>query len=186
MVLRMPVTPLHVLPTLAAYLLVSKRVHLFAFFSAALLIDVEPMLYLLFGVPVPKIPLLLGGESTGVHAITHNPFAIIILVAPSMTILAKALERVKRFWLTVFRDAVWVNRSIRSIYFSALLGAVLHLGWVLTMHHDINLAFLIYSVPNPFINQQSLDLIWNLSLLAIPLALMLNARCGEKLLKTVP
>ena len=182
----MPVTPLHVLPTLAAYLLASKRVHLFAFFSAALLIDVEPMLYLLFGVPVPKIPLLLGGESTGVHVITHNPFAIVILIAPSMPVLAKALERMKIFWLAVFHDAVWVNRSIRSTYFSALLGAFLHLGWDLTMHQDVNMAFPIYSLPNPFINQQSLDLIWNLSLLAVPVALMLNAMRRESLLKTVP
>jgi hypothetical protein len=181
-----PVTPLHILPTLAVYLLFSKRLHLFAFFSAAFLIDVEPMLYLLFGVPVPTIPLLLGGVSTGVHVVTHNLFGIVVFVAPAATVLAKGLERLRSFWLTVFRGAVWVNRSVKSIYFSALFGAGLHLGWDLTMHQDINLAFPIYSLPNPFVNQQSLDLIWNLSLLTILIVFMLSVIRRQKLFKTVP
>lgn len=173
----MPVTPLHLLPALALYFLFFRRLNLFAFFSATLLIDIEPMLYLLFDVPIPQIPLISGGYTpVGLHIITHNPFGIVLLVAPSMTILAKTLERMKSFWLTIIKNASWVDYSLRSVYLSALLGAFLHLGWDMTMHYDINLAFPLYYMPNPFVNHQVLDMVWNISLITAPVAFVLSIR----------
>lgn len=156
----MPLTPFHVFPAGTVYLLTYRYLHGLAFFSATFLIDIEPLLYMIFGVPLPRVPLLFGGyTSTGLHMITHNPFAVIVLIAPVMTVLAKLLELGKPFWLEIFRGAEWVNYSWAKTYLSALAGGFLHLGWDLTMHGDINLGFPFISLPNPLVNHTVLAII---------------------------
>jgi len=156
----MPLTPFHIFPSGTVYLLTYRYLHGLAFFLATFLIDVEPVLYMVFGVPQPRVPLLLGGYTPmGLHMITHNPFAVIVLMAPIMTVLAKLLEWSKPFWLEILRGAEWVNYSWARTYLSALAGGFLHLGWDLTMHGDINLGFPFISLPNPFVNYTVLAII---------------------------
>ena len=156
----MPLTPFHVFPASTVYLLTYRYLHGLAFFLSTFLIDIEPVLYMIFGVPLPRVPLLFGGyTSAGLHMITHNPFAVIVLITPVMTVLAKLLELGKPFWLEIFRGAEWVNYSWGKTYFSALAGGFLHLGWDLTMHGDINLGFPFISLPNPFVNHTVLAII---------------------------
>lgn len=164
----MPLTPFHVFPAGTIYLLTYRYLHGLAFFLTTFLIDIEPALYMIFGVPLPRVPLLFGGYTlTGLHMITHNPFAVIVLIAPAMTALAKLLELGKPFWLEIFRGAEWVNYSWAKTYLSALAGGFLHLGWDLTMHGDINLGFPFISLPNPFVNHTVLAMIGMVSVALI-------------------
>ena len=43
------------------YFLTYRYLHGLAFFFATFLIDTEPVLYMIFGVPQPRVPLLFGG-----------------------------------------------------------------------------------------------------------------------------
>jgi hypothetical protein len=156
----MPLTPFHVFPAGTVYLLTYRYLHGLAFFLATFLIDIEPMLYMIFGVPQPRVPLLFGGYApASLHMITHSPFAVIVLVAPAMTVLAKLLELGKPFWLEIFEDAEWISYSWARTYLSALAGGFLHLSWDLTMHGDINLGFPFTSLPNPFVSYTVLAVI---------------------------
>ena len=84
---------------------------------------------MIFGVPTPRVPLFFGGYTpTGLHMITHNLFAVIVLIAPAITVLAKLLEFSKPFWLEIFEGDEWVNYSWARTYLSALAGGFLHFG----------------------------------------------------------
>jgi len=156
-----PVTPFHVIPAATFYFLFFRRLHGLAFFLGSLLIDLEPVLYILFSVEFPQFPLLLGGFARqGYHMITHNPFSIVLLIAPAMVVLAKAVELVSHGFLQgIFPSIQWVQFSWRATYLSALAGAFLHLGWDLTMHRDINVGFPFVDLSNPFINLAATELI---------------------------
>lgn len=165
----MPLTPLHVLPGTTVYFLFFRRLNGLAFFFGTLLIDLEPLLYMFFRVDYPNVPLLLGGFAHhGLHMITHNPFSIVFLVAPAMVLLTRLVEFSTRgLLLEVFSGAEWINYSWKQTYLSALFGATLHLGWDLTMHDDINLAFPFVNIGNPFVNWQAFSLIFQISLIMI-------------------
>lgn len=164
-----PVTPFHIIPATAAYLLFFRRLNGLAFFFGSFLIDLEPVLYLFFGVDYPQVPLLFGGFARqGLHMITHNPFSVALLVAPAMVLLAKFVELSMRgFLLEIFSDAEWINYSWKQTYLSALFGAFLHLGWDLTMHLDINLGFPFVDIANPFVSTQAFSLILQVSFIMI-------------------
>ena len=164
----MVLTPFHVFPASPVYFLTYRYLHGLAFFLATFLIDIEPALYMIFGVSTPRVPLLFGGYTpVGLHMITHNPFAVIVLVAPALTGLAKLLELGKPFWLEIFKGAEWVNYSWARTYLSALAGVFLHLGWDLTMHGDINLGFPFISLLNPFVNYTVLAIVGMVSVALI-------------------
>jgi hypothetical protein len=153
---EMPLTPFHLFPAGVVYFLFYRRLHGLAFFLATVLIDLEPILYWLLGFPAGGFPLLFGGyASFGLHALIHNPFGIFFVLAPLVAVLAKGLELRKNFWLLFFPDAEWVSYSWKRTYFSAVLGAMLHLGWDSTMHGDINLGFPFVLVANPFKSGQA-------------------------------
>ena len=162
-------TPLHVFPATAVYLLFFRRLNELAFFLGTLLIDLEPVLYWVFSIDFPQIPLLLGGFAPqGLHMITHNPFSIIFLVAPAMVLLAKIVESTSRgFLFQIFSGAEWIEYSWKQTYLSALFGAFLHLGWDLTMHYDINLGFPFVNIPNPFVSLQAFYVILSVSFIMI-------------------
>lgn len=149
----MPVTPFHLFPAGVVYLLFYRRLHGLAFFLATVLIDLEPIIYLISGFPKGSFPLLLGGYAPfGLHAQIHNPFGIFLILTPSVAVLAKLLELGRPFWLQIFSNAEWINHSWKLTYFSAVLGAMIHLGWDLTMHGDINFGFPFTHIANPFMN----------------------------------
>ena len=164
----MPPTPLHILPSSTVYLLAYRYLHGIAFYLATLLIDIEPALHLIFDIPPSRIPMLWGGYTLiGAHTITHNPLGIFILIAPTMTILAKLLERTKPFWLKIFEGADWTDYSWKRTYLSGLIGGFLHLGWDVTMHEGINLGFPFIYIPNFFRSDAAFYFIGILSLLLI-------------------
>lgn len=185
--LEMPFTPLHLLPALAFYFIFFRKIHSFAFFSATLLIDIEPALYIIFNVPIPQIPLIFGGYNPdGLHIVTHNFFGIVLIVAPAISILAKILEKKRKFWLRILRNARWVDYPLKTVFLSALLGAFIHLGWDLTINEDINMAFPFFYMPNIFVNHQVLDLVWNSSLVVIALSFIFSLKLRESPFRKVP
>jgi len=167
-----PFTPLHVIPSATVYFLFFRRLNGLAFFFASLLIDFEPVLYIFFSVDFPHFPLLLGGFARqGYHMITHNPFSVVLLVAPAVVLLAKAAEHVSHgFVHGIFPGIRWIQYSWKATYLSALAGAFLHLAWDLTMHYDINMGFPFVDIPNPFVDPAATALI-----LYFSIALMLPA-----------
>jgi hypothetical protein len=180
----MPVTPTHVIPAATVYFLMFRRLNGLAFFFGTLLIDLEPVLYLFFNVNYPQVPLLFGGfAQQGLHMVTHSPFSVVLLVAPLMLLLTKAVELTgKGFLLRVFSRAEWINYSIKQTYFSALFGAFLHLGWDITMHQDLNLGFPFVNFTNPFVNFQAYTVIFLVSLIMILPACLI----GKRLSRTSP
>jgi hypothetical protein len=163
----MPLTPLHLFPAGVVYFLFYRRLHGLAFFLAAVLIDLEPIIYWLSGFPRGSFPLLLGYTPFGLHALIHNPFGILLVLAPLIAVLARVLELGKTFWLLVFPDVEWISYSWKQAYLSAALGAMIHLGWDSTMHHDINFGFPFVRVANPFVNSQAMVWIGVLSFILI-------------------
>jgi hypothetical protein len=158
-----------------------RRLNGLAFFFATLLIDLEPVIYLLFGVPFPQIQLLFGGFARqGYHMITHNPFSIIVLVAPSMVLLAKLTESFgRRALYALFPGAEWAHYSWFHTYLSALLGGFLHLGWDITLHHDVNVGFPFVDILNPCINSLAYSLVFPISLIMIPIAYIIGKRINQ-------
>jgi len=177
----MPLTPFHVLPAASVYLLFFRRLNGLAFFFGTLLIDIEPILYMFFGVGYPQISLLFGGFARlGYHMITHNPFTIVILVAPAMLLLTKLVEFAGQgLLLKILSGVEWINYSWKQTYLSALFDAFLHLGWDLTMHEDINLGFPFVSVPNPFLNSLDWSLILEIGLIMILPAYFIGKRLNR-------
>jgi hypothetical protein len=164
----MPLTLFHLLPASVVYFLFYRRLHGLAFFLATVLIDLEPIIYWLSGFPEGSFPLLFGSYvSFKLHALIHNPFGTLIVLAPLSAVLAKVLEYKKTFWLMFFPDAEWISYSLKLTYFSAVLGAMIHLGWDSTMHHDINFGFPFVRIINPFINDRATVWIGILSLVLI-------------------
>jgi len=155
-----------------------RRLSGVAFLFGTLLIDLEPVLYVFLNFDFPQVPLLLGGFARqGFHMITHNPFSIIVLVAPVMVLLTKLVEVAGRGVLTkVLPNVEWMRYSLVQTYLSAVLGAFLHLGWDITMHTDVNLGFPFIDIPNSFINLQASNLILPISLIMIPVAYILGRR----------
>lgn len=174
----MPPTPFHVIPATAVYFLFFRRLNGLAFFFGTLLIDLEPVLYWFFSVDYPQIPLLFGGFARqGLHMITHNPFSVVFLVAPTMLLLTKFVESTARgFLLEIFSGAEWIKYSWKQTYLSALCGGFLHLGWDVTMHYDINLGFPFVNIPNSFVNPQAFWLIFQVSLIMILPAYFIGKR----------
>jgi len=168
-------------PAIDVYLLFYRRLNGLAFLFGTLLIDLEPAIYLLFAVPFPQVQLLFGGFARqGPHMVTHNPFSIVVLVAPSMALLAKLTESLGRGTLNaLFPGAEWVHYSWIHTYLSALLGGFLHLGWDITMHCDVNLGFPFFDVRNPFINSQAYSLIYPISIIMIPIAYIIGKRINH-------
>jgi len=132
------------------------------------LIDLEPVIYMFFGVPFPTVPFLFGGFARqGYHMITHNPFSILVVVGPAMFLLTKSLELGKSLLLEIFPSFEWVNYSLKRTFISALLGSFVHLGWDVTMHGDINLGFPLVDIGNPFVNSSAMSMIFIVSLFLI-------------------
>jgi hypothetical protein len=173
----MPLTPFHLLPAGVVYFSFYRRLHGLAFFLATVLMDIEPILYLVLGFPEGSLPLLFGGYvPMSFHAFTHNPFGIFFIVAPLMTILAKFLELGKPLWLQIFSGAEWINYSWKLTYLSALLGTMIHLGWDATMHRDINFGFPFVHLANPFISGEFARWIGVLSLALIIPAYLIGTK----------
>jgi len=163
-----PLTPFHLLPAVPVYFALYRRLNGLAFFLGTFLIDLEPVIYVLLGVPFPTVPLLFGGwASQGYHMLTHSPFSIVVIIAPTMLLLTKFLELGKSFWLEIFPGVEWVYYSWKRTYLSALLGSFVHLGLDVTMHLDINLGFPFVDVGNPFVNFSALSMIFFVSLVLI-------------------
>jgi len=132
------------------------------------LIDLEPIIYMFLGVPIPTVPLLFGEfASQGYHMITHSPFSILVIVGPAVLVLTKFLELGKSLLLEIFPSVEWVNYSWKHTYLSTLLGSFVHLGWDVTMHKDINLGFPFVNITNPFVNSSVTSTIFIVSLVLI-------------------
>ncbi len=176
----MPLTPFHLFPAGTVYFLFYRRLHGLAFFMATVLIDVEPMLYLVFGLPSSSFSLLFGGSlSLSYHSVTHNPFGIFFVVAPLVAILARFLEFGKPLWLQILPGAEWVNYSWKLTYLSAVFGCFLHLAWDATMHGDINFGFPFMQIANPFMNGGAASWIGIFSLVFILPAYLVGTLVNE-------
>jgi hypothetical protein len=175
-----PITPLHLFPAGVVYFLFYRRLHGIAFILASVLMDTEPILYLISGFPQGSFPLLLGGYvPMSFHAFTHNPSAILLGVAPLITILAKSLELAKPLWLQIFPDSEWINYSWKLAYLSAVLGGFIHLGWDSTMYSDVNFGFPFTGISNPLRSSQSAIWIGILSLVLIVPAYFVGKRIND-------
>ncbi|SDK32182.1 hypothetical protein SAMN05192566_0880 [Methylophilus rhizosphaerae] len=130
----MPITPFHFGPGAAIHAIAPKRVSFLAFCSANVLIDIEPLYYMVTG----QYPL---------HRFFHTYIGATIVMVVTTLIFFGALNLASKIKLpNLFQ---WQNLSSLSIWLGAGMGSYSHIVFDSVMHADI-------APLSPFSNANSL------------------------------
>jgi hypothetical protein len=118
----MPITPFHFGPGAAIHAIAPKHVSFLAFCSANVLIDIEPLYYMVTG----QYPL---------HRFFHTYIGATIVMVVTALIFLGALNLVSKIRLpNLFQ---WQNLSSLPIWLGAGLGSYSHIVFDSVMHSDI-------------------------------------------------
>lgn len=118
----MPFTPFHFGPGLAIHAVAPQQVSFLSFCAVNVLVDVEPLYYMLTGQP----PL---------HRIFHTYIGVSVVIAATVMLAVGVLTWIKR---TRFPDFFrWRNLTSRQVLFGAVLGGYSHVFLDSIMHSDI-------------------------------------------------
>jgi len=118
----MPFTPFHFGPGAAICAVAPKHLSFWAFCGANVLIDIEPLYYMLNNNP----PL---------HRFFHTYIGAAIISVATIALFLVVLAIAKRISLpNIFN---WRSLSMRSVTLGALVGAYSHVVFDSFMHHDI-------------------------------------------------
>lgn len=118
----MPFTPFHFGSGTAIHAVAPKHVSFLAFCSANVLIDIEPLYYMVTG----KYPL---------HRFFHTYIGATIIMVATMLIFFAALKLALRVKLpNLFQ---WQNLNSSPIWLSAAVGSYSHIVFDSVMHSDI-------------------------------------------------
>jgi membrane-bound metal-dependent hydrolase YbcI (DUF457 family) len=118
----MPVTPFHFGPGAAVHALAPRQVSFLAFCAANVLIDVEPLYYML-------------SEQYPLHRFFHTYVGACLIVLATMAIFAAALLLARRFSLP--NPFQWQQLRWLPIGLGAAAGAFSHIVLDSIMHDDI-------------------------------------------------
>lgn len=118
----MPITPFHFGPGAAIHAIAPKQVSFLAFCTANVLIDIEPLYYML----TRQYPL---------HRFFHTYIGASIIALATVLIFLAALKLASRFSLpNLFQ---WQSLNSRAIWLGAALGSYSHIVFDSVMHADI-------------------------------------------------
>ncbi|MGQ2965408.1 hypothetical protein [Methylophilus sp.] len=118
----MPITPFHFGPGAAIHAVAPRHVSFLAFCAANVLIDIEPLYYML----TRQYPL---------HRFFHTYIGASIIALATVLIFLAALKLASRFSLpNLFQ---WQSLNSRAIWLSAALGSYSHIVFDSVMHADI-------------------------------------------------
>lgn len=137
----MPVTPFHFGPGAALHALAPKHVSFIAFCAANVLVDVEPLYYMVTG----QYPL---------HRFFHTYIGVSLVVACTTAILMGLLALSRRIPLPDLFQ--WKALTPRQTVIGAALGGYSHIVFDSIMHQDIR-PFAPFSEGNPLLRAVSLE-----------------------------
>ena len=137
----MPITPFHFGPGAAFHALAPGKISFIAFCAANVLIDVEPLYYML----TAQYPL---------HRFFHTVPGALLIAALTIGFLCIALKLGKRLRLpNVF---TWRELSLSAMTGGAMLGTLSHVVFDSVMHSDMHPLF-PFSEANPLLGLVSLE-----------------------------
>lgn len=157
----MPITPFHFGPGAVLHALAPRHVSFLSFCTANVLMDVEPLVYMLTRNP----PL---------HRFLHTYIGASLIILAVLVLFATARWFAKRFWLPNFFD--WQSLRALPVLLGAAAGSYSHIVFDSVMHSDIR-PFAPFSDANPllgFVSLQSLH--WFCLLAGVAAVLILAVR----------
>jgi membrane-bound metal-dependent hydrolase YbcI (DUF457 family) len=122
----MPITPFHFGPGAAIHAVAPRHVSFLAFCAANVLIDIEPLYYMLTG----QYPL---------HRFFHTYIGASIIMLATALIFFAALKLASRFSLPDLLQ--WQSLSARAIWLGAAIGSCSHIVFDSVMHAYITPLF---------------------------------------------
>lgn len=129
----MPITPFHFGPGAALHALAPKHVSFLAFAAANVLVDVEPLYFMLLG----QYPL---------HRFFHTYIGASLVVVAAIALVVSARWFARRFWLpNIFK---WRELALLPVVLGAAAGSYSHVLLDSFMHADIT-PFAPFSNANP-------------------------------------
>jgi hypothetical protein len=146
----MPFTPFHFGPGGLIHALAPRRISFLSFAGANVLIDVEPLYF------------MVTGQDT-LHRFLHTYVGATMAALATLALFAAALGLARRVWLPdVFQ---WQQLSLRPVAVGAVLGAYSHIVLDSVMHADMR-PLAPFSQANPLFLLVSVDELQNLCLVA--------------------
>ena len=137
----MPITPFHFGPGAAIHAVAPKHVSFLAFCAANVLIDVEPLYFIL----THQYPL---------HRFFHTYIGASLIVIATFALFVSARWFAARFWLpNMFK---WRELGLLPVLLGAVAGSYTHVVLDSLMHQDIT-PFAPFSNANPLLRAVSLS-----------------------------
>ena len=137
----MPITPFHFGPGAAIHAVAPKHVSFLAFCAANVLIDVEPLYFIL----THQYPL---------HRFFHTYIGAFLIVIATFTLFVLARWFAARFWLpNLFK---WRELGLLPVLLGAAAGSYSHVVLDSLMHQDVT-PFAPFSNANPLLRAVSLS-----------------------------
>ena len=137
----MPITPFHFGPGAAIHAVAPKHVSFLAFCAANVLIDVEPLYFIL----THQYPL---------HRFFHTYIGASLIVIATFALFGLARWFAARFWLpNMFK---WRELGLLPVLLGAAAGSYTHVILDSLMHQDLT-PFAPFSNANPFLRAVSLS-----------------------------
>lgn len=137
----MPITPFHFGPGAAIHALAPRQVSFLAFCAANVLIDVEPLYFMLT-------------QQYPVHRFFHTLIGASLIVVLTLVLFVGARAFARRFWLPdLFR---WRSLGLAAVAMGAAFGSYSHVLFDSLMHSDVA-PLAPFSEANPLLGAVSLD-----------------------------
>jgi membrane-bound metal-dependent hydrolase YbcI (DUF457 family) len=137
----MPFTPFHFGPGAALHALAPKKLSFLAFSMANVIIDIEPLYYMLT-------------RQFRLHQFFHTYIGATLIVGATIALFIAARWFARRFWLPdIFR---WRELALMPVVVGAVAGSYTHVLFDSIMHADIT-PFAPFSNANPLLLAVELD-----------------------------
>jgi membrane-bound metal-dependent hydrolase YbcI (DUF457 family) len=139
----MPITPFHFGPGAAIHAIAPKHVSFLAFCIANVLIDVEPLYYML-------------SDQYPIHRFFHTYIGATVVAATTVVVFAVLRWFASRWWLpNLFR---WQALTFLAVTLGAAAGTYSHIFLDSLMHHDIT-PLAPFSNANPLVQTVSMSVL---------------------------
>lgn len=132
----MPFTPFHFGPGAALHALAPRRVSFLAFTAANVIIDIEPLYYML-------------ADAFRLHRFFHTYIGATLIVGATVALFLAARWFARRFWLPDWYK--WRELGLLSVVLGAAAGSYSHVLLDSIMHTDIT-PFAPFSDANPLLH----------------------------------
>jgi membrane-bound metal-dependent hydrolase YbcI (DUF457 family) len=153
----MPITPFHFGPGALLHAVAPKKISFIAFCTANVLMDVEPLYYMLT-------------QQWHLHRFFHTLIGVTLIVLASCLLFLSCLKFSKRFYLP--NTFNWQHLNLSAVAIGAALGSYSHIVLDSIMHSDMQ-PLAPWSDKNPLLHLIALDTLHLACLVAGVLGILL-------------